>query len=114
MKHYINKNKEIFGFESDGSQDDLITKDMKPISLEEIKEMQKPSLEEVETQRIASIKAKAKEVIEEIYPAYKQLNILMSGVSTDIYIMNEYITNIRNISNKAEANKTQLEDISWK
>lgn len=36
MKYYINKNKEIFGFESDGSQDNLITKDMKPISLEEI------------------------------------------------------------------------------
>lgn len=36
MKHYINKNKEIFGFELDGSQDHLITEDMKPISLEEI------------------------------------------------------------------------------
>ena len=36
MKHYINKNKEIFGFELDGSQDHLITKDMKEISVEEI------------------------------------------------------------------------------
>ena len=36
MKHYIDKNKEIFGFELDGSQDHLITEDMKPISLEEI------------------------------------------------------------------------------
>lgn len=35
MKYYINKNEEIFGFESDGSQDFLITSDMKKISLEE-------------------------------------------------------------------------------
>lgn len=36
MKHYINKNKEIFGFKSDGPQDDLVTSDMLEISLEEI------------------------------------------------------------------------------
>lgn len=36
MKYYINKNKEIFGFELEGSQDDLITKDMSPITLDEI------------------------------------------------------------------------------
>ena len=36
MKYYINTNKEIFGFELDGSQDHLITSDMKEISLEEI------------------------------------------------------------------------------
>lgn len=36
MKHYINKNKEIFGFELDGSQDHLITSDMTPITLAEI------------------------------------------------------------------------------
>lgn len=37
MKHYINKNKEIFAFELDGSQDHLITEDLIEISLEEIK-----------------------------------------------------------------------------
>lgn len=36
MKHYINKNNEIFGFELDGSQDHLIMEDMREISLEEI------------------------------------------------------------------------------
>lgn len=36
MKHYINKNKEIFGFELDGSQDHLITRDMTPITVEVI------------------------------------------------------------------------------
>lgn len=41
MKYYINKNKEIFGFELDGSQDDLITEDMKEISIEEIEAINK-------------------------------------------------------------------------
>ena len=36
MRYYINKNKEIFGYELDGSQDHLITEDMVEISLEEI------------------------------------------------------------------------------
>ena len=35
MKHYL-KNNEIFAFEDDGSQDYLITSDMKEISVEEI------------------------------------------------------------------------------
>ena len=46
MKYYINKNKEIFGFELDGSQDHLITKDMKEISLEEIKAIDKAKTDE--------------------------------------------------------------------
>lgn len=35
MKHYT-KNNEIFAFELDGSQDHLITSDMKKISVEEV------------------------------------------------------------------------------
>ena len=46
MKYYINKNKEIFGFELDGSQDHLITSDMKPISLEEIEVISKAKEDE--------------------------------------------------------------------
>ncbi len=46
MKYYINKNKEIFGFELDGSQDHLITKDMVEISLEEIEAINKAKEEE--------------------------------------------------------------------
>lgn len=41
MKYYINKNKEIFGFELDGSQDYLILDDMKLITLEEIEAINK-------------------------------------------------------------------------
>lgn len=46
MKYYINKNKELFGFELDGSQDHLITKDMKPISIEEIEAINKAKEDE--------------------------------------------------------------------
>lgn len=68
---------------------------------------------EIEAQRVTSIKNKAKEVIEEKYPLYKQNNILMSGVTADISSMNQYITNIRNISNDAESKGTVLVDINW-
>ena len=46
MKHYIDKNKEIFAFELDGSQDHLITKDMVEISLEEIQALNTAKEEE--------------------------------------------------------------------
>ena len=46
MKYYINKNKEIFGFELDGSQDHLITKDMKEISIDEIQAINKAKEDE--------------------------------------------------------------------
>ena len=58
MKHYINKNKEIFGFELDGSQDHLIAKDMVEISLEEIAELNKPT--EAQLQEQANAEARAK------------------------------------------------------
>ena len=58
MKHYINKNKEIFGFELDGSQDHLITSDMVEISLEEIAELNKPT--EAQLQEQANAEARAK------------------------------------------------------
>lgn len=47
MKHYINKNKEIFGFELDGSQDHLITSDMSPVTLEEIQAINQAREDEV-------------------------------------------------------------------
>ncbi len=58
MKYYINKNKELFGFELDGSQDHLITDDMVEISLEEITELNKPT--EAQLQEQANAEARAK------------------------------------------------------
>ena len=71
------------------------------------------TVEEIEKERISSIKAKAQSLIEMIYPIYKQNNILMSQIAEDIKSMNAYILNIRNISNEAEINGTALEDIVW-
>ena len=48
MKHYINKQNEIFAYALDGSQDHLITSDMKPISLEEIEAINKAKQAELE------------------------------------------------------------------
>ena len=112
MKHYINKNKEIFAFELDGSQDHLITPDMIEISLEEITEMRKPSPEEIEIQRIQAIKSKAGELINSKYPDYKQLNIIRVGGS-ELDAMTAYIDVIRAISNEAETNGIKVEDIQW-
>ena len=60
MKYYINKNKEIFGFELDGSQDHLITSDMAEISLEEIAELNKPTAAQLQEQ----LNAEAKEYLQ--------------------------------------------------
>jgi hypothetical protein len=63
--------------------------------------------------RVASIKAKAGELVLEEYPIYKQNNVLMVGVQEDIDTMKSYIENIRDISNNAETDGTLLEDIDW-
>ena len=68
---------------------------------------------EADKQRVQDIKAKAEQLILETYPMYKQNNVLMSGVQVDIDTMNSFISNIRNISNEAEANGTELLDIVW-
>lgn len=70
------------------------------------------SIEEIEAQRVSSIKSKAGALIEEKYPLYKQLNIIRAG-GVDLETMTTYIDKIRAISNEAEQNGTALEDIVW-
>lgn len=68
--------------------------------------------EEIEAQRVSSIKSKAGQLIGEKYPTYKQLNIVrVDGV--ELETMSNYIDKIRSISNEAEKNGTKLEDINW-
>lgn len=50
MKHYIDSDDNIFAFESDGSQDHLITADMKPITEVEIAKRNKPTAEQLAAQ----------------------------------------------------------------
>ncbi len=69
MKHYINKNKEIFGFELDGSQDHLITSDMVEISLEEIEVINKAKEEEYKN----SVEFKVNEAKQFLYKSDKKV-----------------------------------------
>ena len=67
---------------------------------------------EIEAQRIQAIKSKASELINSKYPDYKQLNIIRVG-GTELEVMSAYIDSIREISNKAEQDGTQVEDVQW-
>lgn len=67
--------------------------------------------EEIEKQRISSIKAKAEQLITAKYSIIWQLNHPRLDESCkDDYA---YIDRIRDISNEAEINGTSLEDITW-
>ena len=72
--------------------------------------------EELNQQRISLIKRKCGDIIESKYPLYKQLNIinLLDGYTQeDKTKMIDFINSIRAISNKAELERTALEDIDW-
>lgn len=56
MKHFIDNNGNLFGFEKDGSQDYLITEDMKELSDEEFKELTKPKNEDLLKQELNKLK----------------------------------------------------------
>ena len=70
--------------------------------------------EEIEAQRVLSIKRKAQSLIVEKYPLEKQSSAQL-GLYGDVYLteLKAYIFNIVRISNEAEANGTALEDIKW-
>ena len=66
----------------------------------------------LESKRINEIKKTASKLILSKYPEFKQLNIIRLG-SDELKEMNTYIDKIREISNAAEKNKTELKDIKW-
>lgn len=67
--------------------------------------------EEIEVERIQSIKQRAGEIIKSKYSIEWQLN---HPRLDETYISQyDWIDNIRNISNEAESNGTALEDINW-
>lgn len=65
-----------------------------------------------EEKRILCIKIAASRLITEKYPEFKQLNIIRTG-GEELKNMSAYIDKIREISNMAEKNKTELKDIIW-
>lgn len=110
MKYFKNENNQIFAYDDEqikkGYGDNLtsITEDEKDTILA-------PSHEEIEKQRISSIKAKAEQLITAKYSIIWQLNHPRLDESyKDDYA---YIDRIRDISNEAETKGTKLEDINW-
>lgn len=67
---------------------------------------------QLEDYRIDSIKAKAGEIILAKYSIIKQLNTNADGGDKQVE-MNNWIKKIRDISNKAEKDKTALANINW-
>lgn len=68
--------------------------------------------EELELQRIQTIKSKAAELISSKYPDYKQRNIMRTG-GAELEAMSAYIDSIREISNQAEQDGIKVEDVQW-
>ena len=72
--------------------------------------------EEKEKQRTQQIDAKCNQVIEAVYPIYKQINItnlLTPYTEEDRDIMKSFINSKRDICHKAIANGTQIEDVDF-
>ena len=73
--------------------------------------------EKKETQRIQQIESKCNEVIEAIYPIYRQINItnlLTPYTEEDREVMKAFIDSKRAICHKAITDGTNVEDINWK
>ena len=108
---YFKTNNEIRAIEK--GQEFLIQNDWIEITEDEAILIANPpkTPEEIEVERIQSIKQRAGEIIKSEYSIEWQLN----HPRLDETYISQYawIDNIRNISNEAEANGTALEDIDW-
>ena len=74
------------------------------------------NIEKKETQRIQQIESKCNQVIESIYPIYKQINItnlLTPYTVEDRDVMKAYIDSKRAICHKAIADGTKPEEVNW-
>ena len=69
-----------------------------------------------EEQRIQQIESKCNQVIESVYPIYKQINItnlLTPYTEEDRETMKSFIDSKRAICHKAIADGTKAEDVDW-
>lgn len=72
MKYYLNSKGALFAFEDDGSQDHLITEDMRPATDVEVAAIQNPplSFEQLRGNKIADINSKASECAAQLTAGY--------------------------------------------
>ena len=98
-----------------------ITQELEDKLKEQVSKRYIPTEEELEAKRLAdeeyriqSIKLTAQSLILQKYPLEKQSSANL-GLYGEEYLaeMKAYIANIIRISNEAELNKTNLEDIQW-
>ena len=74
------------------------------------------NIEKKETQKIQEIEAKCNQVIEAVYPIYKQINItnlLTPYTEQDRDTMKAFIDSKRAICHKVIADGTSVDDINW-
>ena len=74
------------------------------------------NIEKKETQRIQEIESRCNQVIEAIYPIYKQINItnlLTPYTEEDRDVMKAFIDSKRTICHKAISDGTNAENINW-
>lgn len=74
MKHFI-KDGQVYAFEEDGSQDNLIADDMSPISNEELEKLRAPTLEQAKSRKLAELKAAADAEVAPILAEYPEVEI---------------------------------------
>lgn len=98
-----------------------VTTELEDVLAEQVSKRYTPTKEEIEEQlakqeeqRIQGIKLTAQSIILEKYSLAKQSSAQL-GLYGDAYLqeMKDYIANIIRISNEAELNGTQVEDIKW-
>ena len=95
-------------------EDYVVFSTLKKIEKSKIDEALNIKAEKEDKTRISEIKSKAQSTILEKYPLAKQSSAQL-GLYGDEYLeeMKTFISNIIEISNKAEKEGTKLEDIKW-
>lgn len=113
MNYFKNKNNEIFAYDNEQVKQGY-GKDLIPITEEEKDLILAPTAEELEEVRVSEIKSKAQSLILSKYSLEKQSSAQL-GLYGEEYLaeMKDYIANIIRISNQAEVDGTNLEDIQW-
>ena len=75
MKHYIDANNNIFGFDSDGSQDAYISAELTPITDEQLAVLRSPTQAQMKAQALARINAGYQAVISALTADYPDREI---------------------------------------
>jgi len=102
MKYYKDKNNQVFAFESDGSQDHLITDDMVKMTKAQIKEHlnPKPSSEQIKANRIAELQQLLRELdIKRVRPLAEGDTEYLKALNAQAIELRQELRTLENDSN---------------